>query len=156
VGDAGRRRHPGPRAVQEDDRRPLASGRRRSVAASSRLAGGRARAPPLLTDDPLAELTTSCPPWVAATVDREQRYAGDDERMRLAVALSLENVVRETGEPFGAAVFESESGRLVEDASRGAFDEGPRFPGLFRYLGESRIEIARDVLRADARLVLEL
>jgi tRNA(Arg) A34 adenosine deaminase TadA len=33
--------------------------------------------------------------------------------MRLAIAISRENVERDTGGPFGAAIFESESGRLV-------------------------------------------
>src|SRR5688572_16784060 len=33
--------------------------------------------------------------------------------MRLAVALSRENVVRRTGGPFGAAIYERDSGRLV-------------------------------------------
>lgn len=53
------------------------------------------------------------PSWVEEVVDWERRYATDEERMRLAVALSRENVVRATGGPFGAAVFEAESGALV-------------------------------------------
>jgi len=40
-------------------------------------------------------------------------FATDDDRMRLAVALSRRNVVAGTGGPFGAAVFECETGRLV-------------------------------------------
>jgi tRNA(Arg) A34 adenosine deaminase TadA len=36
-----------------------------------------------------------------------------DDRMRLAISLSSENVVRKTGGPFGAAIFERDSGRLV-------------------------------------------
>ncbi|HEX2211621.1 MAG TPA: nucleoside deaminase [Longimicrobium sp.] len=53
------------------------------------------------------------PDWVRSAVDWEHAYATDEERMRLAVALSRENVERGTGGPFGAAIFESESGRLV-------------------------------------------
>lgn len=53
------------------------------------------------------------PPWVAANVDWAATYATDDDRMHLAIALARWNVLEETGGPFGAAVFERESGRLV-------------------------------------------
>lgn len=53
------------------------------------------------------------PAWVEAVVDWDRRYAGDEERMRLAIGLSRENVVRGTGGPFGAAIFERESGALL-------------------------------------------
>jgi tRNA(Arg) A34 adenosine deaminase TadA len=53
------------------------------------------------------------PDWVNSVVDWDRDYATDEERMRLAIRLSRENVERDTGGPFGAAVFESESGRLV-------------------------------------------
>lgn len=53
------------------------------------------------------------PDWVGGHVDWERRYASDSDRMGLAVDLSLQNVVRETGGPFGAAVFEMDTGRLV-------------------------------------------
>ena len=53
------------------------------------------------------------PGWAAAFVDGERRYASDEEKMRLAIALSRENVLRGTGGPFGAAIFERETGRLV-------------------------------------------
>jgi tRNA(Arg) A34 adenosine deaminase TadA len=53
------------------------------------------------------------PDWVQGHVDWERSYASDADKMRLAIDLSLQNVVRETGGPFGAAVFESETGRLV-------------------------------------------
>jgi tRNA(Arg) A34 adenosine deaminase TadA len=53
------------------------------------------------------------PDWVDAFVDWERRYTGDEERMRLAIALSRMNVERGTGGPFGAAIFESETGALV-------------------------------------------
>jgi len=179
-------------------------------------------------DRPRTELAVSCPSWVAPFVDWDRHYEGDEARMRLAIDLARENVVRETGGPFGAAVFESESGRLVavgvngvvrlsnctlhgemvaimmaqarlgaftlgapglprhelvtscepcamclgatlwsgvrrlvcgaarEDATRLAFDEGPVFAESYRYLEERGVEIARGVLRDDARGVLEL
>ena len=59
------------------------------------------------------DLTISLPAWVDEVVDWERRYAGDAERVGLAIALSRENVERGTGGPFGAAVFESDSGALV-------------------------------------------
>ena len=53
------------------------------------------------------------PEWVRETIAWDTAYHTDEERMRLAIAVSRENVERETGGPFGAAIFESESGRLV-------------------------------------------
>ncbi len=53
------------------------------------------------------------PPWVAGMVDWERRYDGDEERMRLAIALARANVERGTGGPFGAAILERDTGRLV-------------------------------------------
>jgi tRNA(Arg) A34 adenosine deaminase TadA len=53
------------------------------------------------------------PPWVESSVDFERTYPTEEDRMRLAVALARQNVERGTGGPFGAAVVERESGRLV-------------------------------------------
>ena len=53
------------------------------------------------------------PPWVGGVVDWSARCASDEQKMRLAITLSRENVVRETGGPFGAAVFERDTGKLV-------------------------------------------
>jgi tRNA(Arg) A34 adenosine deaminase TadA len=168
------------------------------------------------------------PDWVDSVVDWNAAYATDGDRMRLAIAISRENVERESGGPFGAAIFESKSGRLVavgmnsvvrlnncalhgemvafmmaqqkigsfslngpnlpmhemhtscepcamclgatlwsgvqrvvygaarEDASVLNFDEGPVFPESYEYLEERGIEIVRNVLRDEARAVLEL
>jgi tRNA(Arg) A34 adenosine deaminase TadA len=167
------------------------------------------------------------PDWVKDVVDWDRIHRTDEERMRLAIALSRENVDRGTGGPFGAAIFERDSGKLVavgmnsvvrlsnctlhgemvafmmaqqrvgsftlnspalpahelftscepcamclgatlwsgvrrvvygagrEDASRLNFEEGPVFPESYRYLEDRGITIARDVLRAEARAVLE-
>lgn len=62
---------------------------------------------------PSRALEISLPTWVDEVVDWDRRYEDDSARMRLVIALSRENVVRRTGGPFGAAVFESESGVLV-------------------------------------------
>ena len=176
---------------------------------------------------PHMEVRVDYPAWVNETVDWERTYSSDEERMRLAIAVSLENVERETGGPFGAAIFESDSGKLVsvgmnsvvrlnnctlhgemvafmmaqhrlgsftlaapgvpahelftscepcamclgaslwsgvkrivygagrEDALRLNFEEGPVFPSSYKYLEDRGITISRDVLRAEARAVLE-
>ncbi len=53
------------------------------------------------------------PPWVEGYVDFERRYASDDDKIGLAIDLARKNVTHRTGGPFGAAVFEQESGALV-------------------------------------------
>lgn len=55
----------------------------------------------------------SLPAWVGEVVGGQETYPGDEARMRLAITLSRENVVRGTGGPFGAAIFERDSGKLV-------------------------------------------
>ncbi|WP_420130029.1 nucleoside deaminase [Longimicrobium sp.] len=62
---------------------------------------------------PIPPLAIDYPAWVQTVVDWERAYTTDEERMRLAIRMSRENVERDTGGPFGAAVFELESGRLV-------------------------------------------
>ena len=60
------------------------------------------------------EWTVRLPDWVEAVVPGpEHGHATVEERMRLVIDLSRRNVARGTGGPFGAAVFEVESGRLV-------------------------------------------
>lgn len=53
------------------------------------------------------------PAWVASVVDWDRPYRDAEDRMRLAIRVARENVERRTGGPFGAAVFEIESGHLV-------------------------------------------
>ncbi len=59
------------------------------------------------------EVRVVYPAWVGDVVDWDRSYETVEDRMRLAIGLSRENVERETGGPFGAAVFERSSGRLV-------------------------------------------
>jgi tRNA(Arg) A34 adenosine deaminase TadA len=168
------------------------------------------------------------PDWVDSVVEWDRSYKTDDDRMRLAIAVSRENVERETGGPFGSAIFESETGKLVavgmnsvvrlnncilhgetfafmmaqqatgsftlnspglprhelhtscepcamclgatlwsgvrrvvygatrEDATILNFEEGPVFPESYKYLEDRGIEIVRQVLRDEAKTVLEL
>lgn len=167
------------------------------------------------------------PVWVNDVVDWNAPLKGDEDRMRLAIRLSRENVDRGSGGPFGAVIVERDSGRVVgvgmnsvvrynnstlhgemvafmmaqqrvksftlaapgmpvhelftscepcamclgaalwsgvrrivmgasrEDATRLNFEEGPVFPQSYRYLEERGIELRRNVLREDARAVLE-
>lgn len=53
------------------------------------------------------------PDWVDSVVDWNRRYPSDEAKMRLAIAVSRENIERGTGGPFGAAIFERDSGSLV-------------------------------------------
>lgn len=168
------------------------------------------------------------PGWVDSVVNWDQACASDQDRMRVAIAVARANVERGTGGPFGAAIFEAESGKLVavgmnsvvrlnnctlhgetmafmmaqnrvgsftlntphlpvhelftscepcamclgatlwsgvqrvvygatrEDASRLNFEEGPVFPESYQYLEERGIRIVRNVLRDEARAVLEM
>jgi len=168
------------------------------------------------------------PEWVKDVIDWDRAYRSDDEKMRVAIAVSRENVDRGTGGPFGAAIFERDSGTLVaigmnsvvrlnnctlhgemvafmmaqqrvgsftlnapalpthelftscepcamclgatlwsgvrrvvygaarEDASRLNFEEGPVFPESYKYLEDRGIAIQRNLLRDEARAVLEL
>lgn len=58
-----------------------------------------------------AQLTL--PDWLAALAASSVFYKDAESQARLAVELSAENVARRSGGPFGAAVFEQESGRLI-------------------------------------------
>src|SRR5207244_9485871 len=65
------------------------------------------------TGHPQTSIQIAYPDWTDSVVDWDRRYGTNEDRMRLAIALSRANVERGTGGPFGAAIFESESGRLV-------------------------------------------
>ena len=53
------------------------------------------------------------PGWFREVVDPQATYTTDDDKMRLAIELSRQNVLRGSGGPFGAAIFERPSGRLI-------------------------------------------
>ena len=59
------------------------------------------------------ELRLTYPVWVFAIADFERQYTTPDDRMGLVLALARENVARDWGGPFAAAVFESRTGRLI-------------------------------------------
>ena len=58
-------------------------------------------------------VAVTLPDWIDDVVDWERPYRTDDDKMRLAIALARENVARGTGGPFGAAIVERDSGRLL-------------------------------------------
>lgn len=53
------------------------------------------------------------PDWVEPFCANRRRLDTDEQKMRLAVDLSAENVRRGTGGPFGAAIFERDTGKLL-------------------------------------------
>jgi tRNA(Arg) A34 adenosine deaminase TadA len=64
-------------------------------------------------DNPQGALTITYPSWVADVVDWQREYVSDEAKMMLAISISRENVVRDGSGPFGAAIFERDSGRLI-------------------------------------------
>ena len=62
---------------------------------------------------PPTDLTISLPLWLNEVVPWDDVFPSVEERMDLAITLSRENIRRQTGGPFGACVFERDSGRLV-------------------------------------------
>ena len=58
-------------------------------------------------------IVAGCPEWIRDVIDWDGAYATDEHKMRLAIELARQNVLRGTGGPFGAAVFEIPSGALV-------------------------------------------
>jgi tRNA(Arg) A34 adenosine deaminase TadA len=58
-------------------------------------------------------MTIELPDWVDEFVDWDRALSSDEERMAVGIRLARENVERGTGGPFGAAVVERASGRLV-------------------------------------------
>ena len=176
---------------------------------------------------PPTSVSIDLPSWVGDVVDWTKPLATDQDRMRLAIRLSHENVERGTGGPFGAIVVERISGMLVsvgmnsvvrlhnctlhgemvaimmaqsrvqsftlaadgmpahdlvtscepcamclgaalwsgvtrivcgaarEDATRLSFEEGPVFPESYKYLEDRGVAIVRNVMRSEARDVLE-
>lgn len=58
------------------------------------------------------QIHLTLPPWINELVDATRRYATDEERVGLAIALARRNIEHGEGGPFGAAVFDAE-GRVV-------------------------------------------
>jgi len=63
--------------------------------------------------EPRAHVVITWPEWVDDIVTFGARYDSDEDRMRVAIELARQNVVRGTGGPFGAAIFERSTGALL-------------------------------------------
>ncbi len=62
----------------------------------------------------LGKIMVELPAWIESFVDgRQTSFDSTEAKMRLAIELAHQNVVHGTGGPFGAAIFEIDSGRLV-------------------------------------------
>jgi tRNA(Arg) A34 adenosine deaminase TadA len=59
------------------------------------------------------EIVVALPPWASQFAREHRSYDSPEARMGLAVEVARRNVATDSGGPFGAAVFESASGRLV-------------------------------------------
>ena len=63
---------------------------------------------------PYPVIAVELPGWIEDYVARQgSTFATRDERMAFTIGLASENVKQGTGGPFGAAVFETETGNLV-------------------------------------------
>jgi len=58
-------------------------------------------------------LSINLPAWVTRVIEVSGAYPTQEAQMRLAIELARENVLHRSGGPFGAAVFEQGSGRLM-------------------------------------------
>jgi tRNA(Arg) A34 adenosine deaminase TadA len=65
---------------------------------------------------PPLRLAIRVPDWLEGAVEWDAVHGSDAARMRIAVHLARENVLRENGGPFGAAIFSAAGGRLVAAA----------------------------------------
>jgi len=60
-----------------------------------------------------AAVTLRLPDWVDDFLTEDRVYPTVEDRVRLAIELSRSNIHHGTGGPFGAAIFERETGRLL-------------------------------------------
>lgn len=58
-------------------------------------------------------LPVPMPEWLPSAIRPDSAYPTHEARMRLAIDLSRRNVLARTGGPFGAAVFDLKTGRLL-------------------------------------------
>ena len=68
---------------------------------------------PNIPTRPVSLVHVDYPSWVESAVDWNGQYSTDEDKMRLAIGIARQNVAASTGGPFGAAVFEVDTGKLV-------------------------------------------
>ena len=66
-----------------------------------------------------AQTHLTLPPWIHSEIDAQRLYEDDEAKVALAIQLSHRNVEHGSGGPFGAAVFEAGTGRLVGVGTNG-------------------------------------
>jgi tRNA(Arg) A34 adenosine deaminase TadA len=62
---------------------------------------------------PVHELAFELPAWSRQWDGWQKTYPSEEDRARLSIELARKNVLEGTGGPFGAAVFETETGGLI-------------------------------------------
>jgi len=62
--------------------------------------------------------TISLPAWADEVLVKSEAkiFKSNEERMRFTISLARENIEKETGGPFAAAIFEQQTGKLVSAA----------------------------------------
>ena len=60
-----------------------------------------------------AQVHLTLPAWIHDAMDPQAVCVDDDSKIALAIELSRLNIAHESGGPFGAAVFDETSGRLI-------------------------------------------
>jgi tRNA(Arg) A34 adenosine deaminase TadA len=60
-----------------------------------------------------AQVHLTLPAWVHGQVDTALAYPGDEAKVALAISLSRTNIEAGSGGPFGAAVFDADTDRIV-------------------------------------------
>lgn len=64
--------------------------------------------------NPVTSVCLSLPDWIREMeTDLKATYPSDEDKMRLAILLSARNVAENTGGPFGAAIFDSDTGAVI-------------------------------------------
>jgi tRNA(Arg) A34 adenosine deaminase TadA len=66
-----------------------------------------------MNHQPATALSIALPDWVHSFIDWNRPYQHDDEKMALAIKLAEQNILRGTGGPFGAAIFDALTGKLL-------------------------------------------
>src|SRR5688500_600758 len=82
-----------------------------SVASRSTTISTPKRTADMLSASP--SLTVAFPAWMSEVCQPGARFATVDERMALVIELARTSVARQTGGPFGAAVFDIETGEVI-------------------------------------------
>ncbi|MDI6401254.1 nucleoside deaminase [Balneolaceae bacterium ANBcel3] len=62
----------------------------------------------------LPEFRVALPDWIESFLpEPDHVYSSDEEKMNLAIRLAGENIRHDSGGPFGAAVFDKNTGKLI-------------------------------------------